>query len=107
MGGRRPRGAVAPGPGLCEGRSMAVIPIEISGAQVLLLPFWIAAIGLMSGRVLGIRIGWWRSVVAASIGWLVGVAAASGTLNADTDSAAIVIPVVAFFGVLATLPIAI
>ena len=68
---------------------MAVIPIEISGAQVLLLPFWIAAIGLMSGRVLGIRIGWWRSVVAASIGWLVGVAAASGTLNADTDSAAI------------------
>jgi len=86
---------------------MAVIPIEISGAQVLLLPFWIAAIGLMSGRVLGIRIGWWRSVVAASVGWLVGVAAASGTLNADTDSAAIVIPVVAFFGVLATLPIAI
>ena len=86
---------------------MAVIPIEISGAQVLLLPFWIAAIGLMSGRVLGIQIGWWRSVVAASIGWLVGVAAASGTLNADTDSAAIVIPVVAFFGVLATLPIAI
>jgi ubiquinone biosynthesis protein len=86
---------------------MAVIPIEISGAQVLLLPFWIAAIGLMSGRVLGIRIGWWRSVVAASVGWLAGVAAASGTLNADTDSAAIVIPVVAFFGVLATLPIAI
>jgi ubiquinone biosynthesis protein len=86
---------------------MAVIPIEISGAQVLLLPFWIAAIGLMSGRVLGIRIGWWRSVVAASIGWVLGVAAASGTLNAETDSPAIVIPVVAFFGVLATLPIAI
>jgi hypothetical protein len=37
---------------------MAMIPIEISGAQVL-LPFWIAAIGVMSGRVLGIRIGWW------------------------------------------------
>lgn len=86
---------------------MAVIPIEISGAQVLLLPFWVAAIAVMSGRVLGIRLARWRIVVAASIGWCFGVAAASGTLNADTDSAAIVIPVVIFFGVLATLPVAI
>jgi hypothetical protein len=58
MGGGWPRGVLAAGPGPCEGRCMAMIPIEISGAQVL-LPFWIAAIGVMSGRVLGIRIGWW------------------------------------------------
>ena len=48
---------------------MAAIPINISGAQVLLLPFWVAAIGVLSGRVLGIRLARWRIVVAASIGW--------------------------------------
>lgn len=86
---------------------VAAIPINITGAQILLLPFWIAAIGLASGRVLGIRIGRWRSVVAASIGWFFGVAGASATLNTETDSAAIVVPVVIFYGVLATLPFAI
>jgi hypothetical protein len=56
MGGGWPRGALAAGPGPCEGRYMGMIPIEISGARVLLLPFWIAAIGVMSGnRPLGAR----------------------------------------------------
>jgi hypothetical protein len=51
---------------------MAVIPIEVSGAQVLLLPFWIAAIGLMSGRS-AFRSGgggaWWRLRSAGWWGW--------------------------------------
>lgn len=57
---------------------MASISINISGAALLLLPFWVAAIGWLSGRVLGIRIGRSRAVLAASIGWLLGALAAAG-----------------------------
>ena len=57
--------------------------------------------------MLGIRIGRWRIAVAASIGWLLGAAATAVTLSPEEDSAAIVIPLVIFFGVLATLPVAI
>ncbi len=86
---------------------MAAISIQLSGLALLLLPFWVAAIGWVSGRVLGIRIGRWRSILAASIGWLFGAAATAATLRPEDDSAAIVIPLVIFFGVLATLPVAI
>ena len=86
---------------------MAAISIQLSGFALLLLPFWVAAIGWVSSRVLGIRIGRWRSIVAASIGWLLGAVATAATLRPEDDSAAIVIPLVIFFGVLATLPIAI
>ena len=86
---------------------MAAISIQLSGLALLLLPFWVAAIGWVSGRVLGIRIGRWRSILAASIGWLFGAAATAATLRPEEDSAAIVIPLVIFFGVLATLPVAI
>ena len=86
---------------------LAAISIELSGVALLLLPFWIAAIGMLSGRVLGIRIGRWRSALAATIGWLLGAVATVATLGPDEDSPAIVIPLVIFFGVLATLPVAI
>ena len=86
---------------------LAEISIQLSGLALLVLPFWVAAIGWLAGRVLGIRIGRWRIAVAASIGWLLGAAATAVTLSPEDDSAAIVIPLVIFFGVLATLPIAI
>jgi len=54
---------------------VAEISIELSGLALLVLPFWVAAIGWLSGRVLGIRIGRWRIAIAASIGWLLGAAA--------------------------------
>ena len=86
---------------------LAEISIQLSGIALLLLPFWIAAIGWLSGRVLGIRIGRWRTALAASLGWLLGAVATVATLSPDEDSPAIVIPLVIFFGVLATLPVAI
>jgi ubiquinone biosynthesis protein len=86
---------------------MATISINVGGAALLVLPFWVAAIAWLSGRVLGVRIGRWRSAVAGSIGWFLGAAAASVTLPDGSDSAAIVVPVVIAFGVLATLPVAI
>jgi len=81
--------------------------IEIGPAGLLFLPFWVAAIGWLSGRVLGIRIGRWRGGLAASLGWIFGIGAASFTLPEGEDSAAVVVPLVIFFGVLATLPVAI
>jgi ubiquinone biosynthesis protein len=75
---------------------------------VILLPFWIAAIGWLSGRVLGIHLGRWRAGVAAFLGWCVGITAAALVVGGDANvSAVVIIPLTIFFGVLATLPFAI
>ena len=90
--------------------TFAAITIKVGLGGLLLLPFWIAAIGWLSGRVLGIRIGRWRSAARASIGWLLGAAATAAALvsGATTDRPDwIVIVLVIFFGVLAALPVAI
>ena len=86
---------------------MATTSVTLGPAALLGLPFWVAAIGWLSGRVLGVRIGRWRSAVAASIGWFLGLVGAAAVLSPDTDGPAVLIPVVVFFGVLATLPVAI
>jgi ubiquinone biosynthesis protein len=86
---------------------MANITIELGLGYVLLLPFWVAAIGWLSGRVLGIRIGRWRAAVAASGGWVAGLLAGAAVLPPGNRPPVLLIPVVIFFGVLATLPLAI
>src|SRR3954454_21288278 len=86
---------------------MATTRIDIGPAVVLILPFWVAAIGWLSGRALGVRIGAWRSAAAASIGWLLGLVATAAVLPAGEDSYAIILPLAIFFGVLVTLPLAI
>src|SRR4051794_4093110 len=86
---------------------MATTRIEIGPAVVLILPFWVAAIGWLSGRALGVRIGAWRSAAAASIGWLLGLVATAAVLPAGEDSYAVILPLAIFFGVLVTLPLAI
>jgi ubiquinone biosynthesis protein len=86
---------------------MATITFKLGLGGVLILPFWIAAIGVITGRVLGIRIGRWRSAVAAMIGWLMGAVAAGIVLGPKHSHALLVIPLVVFFGVLSALPVAI
>jgi ubiquinone biosynthesis protein len=86
---------------------MANISIELGLGGLIFLPFWVAAIGWLSGRVLGIRIGRWRAAVAASLGWFFGVIGTAVTLRQQENDWAIIVPLVIFFGVLATLPLAI
>ncbi len=83
------------------------ITISLELGYLVILPFWIAAIGVLTGRVLGVRIGRWRSAVAACIGWLVGLIAAVVALAPRHAHPLLIIPLSVFFGVLAALPVAI
>jgi ubiquinone biosynthesis protein len=74
---------------------------------LLVLPFWVAAIGVLTGRVLGVQIGRWRSAGAASVGWLAGLIAAAVALGPKHSHPLLVVPLSVFFGVLAALPVAI
>jgi ubiquinone biosynthesis protein len=83
------------------------LKLELGLGYLLILPFWIAAIGVITGRVLGIRIGRLRSSVAAVIGWAAGAVAGAIALGPRNSHPLLVVPLVVFFGVLAALPVAI
>lgn len=87
--------------------STASITLNLGLGYVLILPLWIAAIGVLTGRVLGIEIGRWRSAVAATFGWLAGLTAGALALGPKHTQALLIVPLSVFFGVLAALPVAI
>jgi ubiquinone biosynthesis protein len=81
--------------------------LELGIGYVLLLPLWIGAIGVLTGRVLGVHLGRWRTFVAAAIGWLLGLVGGAIALGQSNPHPALIIPLSVFFGVLAALPVAI
>jgi ubiquinone biosynthesis protein len=83
------------------------LKLELGLGYVLILPLWIAMIGVITGRILGVQIGRWRSALAAVVGWLVGAIAGAITLGHNDRHPLLVVPVVVFFGVLAALPLAV
>lgn len=83
------------------------VKFELGLGYLLILPLWVTAIGVISGRVLGVKIGRWRIAVAAIIGWLVGLTIGLVALGPHNQHPALVISLSVFFGVLITLPIAI
>jgi ubiquinone biosynthesis protein len=83
------------------------VKFELGLGYLLLLPFWIAAIGVISGRVLGVQIGRWRNAVAATVGWAAGLIAGEIALGPKNQHPLLVISLSVFFGVLASLPVAI
>ncbi len=83
------------------------VKIELGLGYLVLLPFWIAAIGVITGRVLGVQIGRWRTTVAAISGWFVGLIAGVIALGPNNQHPVLVIALSVFFGVLAALPVAI
>jgi ubiquinone biosynthesis protein len=85
----------------------ATLRLELGLGYLLILPFWIGGIGLLTGRVLGVRIGRWRTTFAAVVGWLVGLVGGAIALGPKNLHPLLVIPLSVFFGVLAALPIAI
>ncbi len=86
---------------------IASFTLNLSLVGLLILPFWVAAIGVLTGRVLGVQIGRWRSAVAAVFGWLAGLSATAVALGPKHSHPLLVIPLSVFFGVLAALPVAI
>src|SRR5437588_8577897 len=83
------------------------VRLELGLGYLLLLPFWIGVIGVLTGRVLGVRIGRWRTFLAAVVGWLVGLVGGAIALGQAHPHPALIIPLSVFFGVLAALPVAI
>ncbi len=86
---------------------LASVTLDLGLVGLLILPFWVAAIGVLTGRVLGVQIGRLRSAGAAAFGWLAGLIAALVALGPKHSHALLVIPLSVFFGVLAALPVAI
>jgi ubiquinone biosynthesis protein len=83
------------------------VKFELGLGYLLILPLWVAAIGVISGRVLGVQIGRWRIALAAIIGWLIGLTAGLIALGPHNRHPVLVISLSVFFGVLITLPLAI
>jgi ubiquinone biosynthesis protein len=72
---------------------------------VFIIP-WIAAVGWLCSRVLGISLGRWRAAVVAVIGWIGGVLCAA-LIAADDETLWIIVPLTLFFGVIVAMPAAI
>jgi ubiquinone biosynthesis protein len=85
----------------------ATFRIELGVGYLLVLPLWIALIGVLAGRVLGVHIGRWRTGVAATVGWLGGLIGAAIALGPRNLHPVLVISLSVFFGVLASLPVVI
>ena len=84
-----------------------MVTIRIGLGLALLLPFWVGAIGWLSGRILGVRIGRLRAAFAATLGWLLGVISTAVVLNGEDVGAGNLFLIVCFFAVLATMPLAV
>jgi ubiquinone biosynthesis protein len=69
------------------------------------IPF-VLAVGWLTSRLLGVHLGFWRGVIAATLGWAVGVIGAVVLVD-DQDATEVVVPLILIFGVLATMPISI
>lgn len=85
----------------------ATFRIELGLGYLLVLPLWIALIGVLAGRVLGVQVGRWRIAVAATVGWLGGLIGAVIALGPRNLHPVLVIALSVFLGVLASLPVAI
>jgi ubiquinone biosynthesis protein len=83
-----------------------MVTLELGLVELLLLPFWIALLGWLTGRILGVKLGRWRAGVAATFGWLIGLTIVSAIAPKNVQVGAFTL-VVAFFAVLSALPVAI
>jgi ubiquinone biosynthesis protein len=83
------------------------VKLDLGVGYLVVLPLWIALIGVLTSRVLGVQIGRWRTSVAATIGWAIGLTAGLVALGPKNQHPALVISLSVFFGVLASLPMAI
>src|SRR3954454_18114473 len=73
---------------------------------VLFIVPWIAAVGWLCSRVLGISLGRWRASVVAIVGWLGGVVCTAVIVDKH-ETLWVVVPMTLFFGVIVAMPAAI
>jgi ubiquinone biosynthesis protein len=83
-----------------------VVNLDLELGELLILPFWIAGLGWLIGRVLGVKLGRWRAGVAAALGWLFGLTIVSAIAPEGEQVGPFTLEV-AVFAVLSALPWAI
>ena len=79
-----------------------VIAIDL----IVFIPF-VLAVGWLTSRILGVHLGFWRAVVAASLGFILGAITAAILAGGSDVDDVVLVPVALFFSVLATMPISI
>src|SRR4051812_18798633 len=85
-----------------------MVHLELNTGALIILPFYVALIGWLGGRLLGLKLGRWRAALSAFIGWLIAVVVVGAIISqGENVQVAPYDGAVAFFAVLATLPIAI
>jgi ubiquinone biosynthesis protein len=72
-------------------------------ASLLLAVAYVVVLGLISGRLVGIRVSRWRSALTALVGTLVAAVGAEAVVHGRTSDLAVVYALTALFGVLATM----
>ncbi len=70
--------------------------------SLVLAILFVIVLGLVSNRLLGIKVGRWRSMLTALVGTLVGLAGAAAVVKGPND-AQVIYALTALFGVLATM----
>jgi ubiquinone biosynthesis protein len=84
---------------------MADVTVRLSFANLLsflLAVAFVIVLGLVSSRLLGIKVGRWRSVATALVGAIIGVAGAAAVLHGHHDGE-VIYGLTALFGILATM----
>src|SRR6476469_319365 len=85
---------------------------------LVLLPLFVFTVGRLCSRLLGVRLGFLHSIAVGVIGWVAGVFAAAAAIGRNTpsgrsidlsgfDNWAAAFATAIFFGVLASMPVAI
>jgi ubiquinone biosynthesis protein len=96
--------------GAVAGRWAALAPVGTLTVRInfksffsfLLAVVFVIVLGLVSSRLIGIRVGRWRSVITAVIGTLIGVVGAEAVVHGRSDGE-VVYALTALFGILATM----
>ncbi len=70
--------------------------------SLVLAVLFVVVLGLVSNRLLGIKVGRWRSMLTALVGTVVGLAGAAAVVHGPND-ATVIYALTALFGVLATM----
>ncbi len=71
--------------------------------SLILAILFVVVLGLASGRLIGIAVGWWRTFTAAIVGTVVGALGAEAVVNGGKDSTLVVDALTVLFGLLATM----
>ncbi len=90
-------------PGIVHGAGAVTIRVDFQNVESLVLAIaFVVVLGLVSNRLIGIKVRRWRSMLTALVGTVVGLAGAAAVAHGPNDRD-VIYALTAIFGVLATM----